>query len=489
MDQEKIGKFIFNLRKEKNMTQQELADKLNVTDRAVSHWENGRSLPDVSLFKELCEIFSISVNELISGERFSKDDLVIKSEENIINTINSNKLQKKKSKKIIGILIIIMLLLLTIILINFKYKYPKINLFNFTIQENNQRDLEMKLNINDRNIYYYGVNLALFCDKKEKCYQMNDALSHKQISIDEFQNYLDKQVEYGNYKIMSMYDGGTKIYEKAGMQIIYCNTLNGNKDVYIGNSNMINSLKGGYCGHEKNIVKTFIRTYYIISAVEDNDEDYIDVTLKQYDGNPEIVKVDKSANIIVGRNYEFTFLTYYKFEDTIKNIFENSSIIKIEETMNKGLEQVNEKVYVNDDYNRDVLPSNVNYYYTFTGESNHFIFNDGIADYRDDKAVFEIKNIKSKTKDSFHSSINVYFNDKLLVYNSIDDKSIDEFKISIIGNKIYRNKDGNMYGEIDSFMATNPDKLGSALKIVGVYCDSNNKCSNEEFKLKFTKNN
>ena len=52
MDQEKIGKFILKLRKEKNMTQQELADKLNVTDRAVSHWENGISLPHLSLFSK-----------------------------------------------------------------------------------------------------------------------------------------------------------------------------------------------------------------------------------------------------------------------------------------------------------------------------------------------------------------------------------------------------------------------------------------------------
>ena len=63
MDQERIGKFICELRKEKNMTQQELADKLNVTDRAVSHWENGRRLPDYSLLSELCEVLSVSINE------------------------------------------------------------------------------------------------------------------------------------------------------------------------------------------------------------------------------------------------------------------------------------------------------------------------------------------------------------------------------------------------------------------------------------------
>ena len=84
MNQEKIGKFILKLRKEKKMTQQELADKLNVTDRAVSHWENGRSIPDVSLYKPICEIFNITVNEFLSGEKLSKEDNINKADENLI---------------------------------------------------------------------------------------------------------------------------------------------------------------------------------------------------------------------------------------------------------------------------------------------------------------------------------------------------------------------------------------------------------------------
>jgi transcriptional regulator with XRE-family HTH domain len=62
MDQMIIGRFIEKLRKEKNLTQRELADKLNVTDRAISNWENGRRLPDISLMKELCNIFNISID-------------------------------------------------------------------------------------------------------------------------------------------------------------------------------------------------------------------------------------------------------------------------------------------------------------------------------------------------------------------------------------------------------------------------------------------
>lgn len=69
MNQEKIGKFISELRKEKNITQMELADKLNITDKAISKWENGRCMPDISFLEELSKIFNVSVNELLNGER------------------------------------------------------------------------------------------------------------------------------------------------------------------------------------------------------------------------------------------------------------------------------------------------------------------------------------------------------------------------------------------------------------------------------------
>ena len=64
MDQKKIGKFILELRKENNMTQQDLANKIGVTDRAISKWENGRGMPDLSLMKPLCIELGITINEL-----------------------------------------------------------------------------------------------------------------------------------------------------------------------------------------------------------------------------------------------------------------------------------------------------------------------------------------------------------------------------------------------------------------------------------------
>ena len=487
MNQEKIGKFILKLRKEKSMTQQELANKLCVTDRAVSHWENGRSLPDVSLFKPLCEVFEISVNELISGEKLSKDKLIKKSDENIINTISNSNNQKRKAIIIIIVLSFLMLILLAISILNYRSKYPKIDLYHFSIQSNEEKKLEKKVKIDSSNIYYYGLDYAMFCDKKDNCYQVSEALKHNQISLDDFMSYLDKQVEYENFKVMLMWDGGTTVYKRSGIEVIYCNGVDGNRDIYIGNDKMDENLRGNYCGHEASNQKTFTRTYYIISATEANDKDFIDVTLKEFQGDPEVVKIDKSANIIVGRNYEFTFLTYSKFDDNIKNIFNNSTLLKIEETNKKGLEQVNEKINVNDDIGRDILPGDVNYYYTFTGESKHLLFEKGIADYRDDKAEFLVTNFKVKNDESFTGTITILFNDKEMGSGEISNKGITTLELGEYARKIKRSDNGTFYGDIDAFMLTNPDDLPKALKIVVNYCDSKNKCNKEEFKFSFVK--
>ena len=100
MNQEKIGKFILELRKEKNMTQQDLANKLGVTDRAISKWENGRGLPDLSLIKPLCDELDISINELLTGVRLNKDEYSKRLEENILNTLDYSDVKIKKTKKV-----------------------------------------------------------------------------------------------------------------------------------------------------------------------------------------------------------------------------------------------------------------------------------------------------------------------------------------------------------------------------------------------------
>ena len=74
MDQLKIGKFIAECRKQKNLTQMQLAEKLGITDKAISKWERGIAMPDTSIMLELCDILGISVNELLSGEKISMEN-------------------------------------------------------------------------------------------------------------------------------------------------------------------------------------------------------------------------------------------------------------------------------------------------------------------------------------------------------------------------------------------------------------------------------
>lgn len=107
MNQKKIGKFICELRKQKKLTQYELALKLGVTEKSVSNWENGRNMPDLSLFKPLCDELGISINELMSGERINKDNYKDKFEENIINTIEYSTKKVSKYNQVISLIFII----------------------------------------------------------------------------------------------------------------------------------------------------------------------------------------------------------------------------------------------------------------------------------------------------------------------------------------------------------------------------------------------
>ena len=84
MDQVKIGKFIASCRKEQGMTQAALAEKLGITDRAVSKWETGKSLPDSGIMLELCSFLGINVNELLSGEKIMLEAYDKKAEENLV---------------------------------------------------------------------------------------------------------------------------------------------------------------------------------------------------------------------------------------------------------------------------------------------------------------------------------------------------------------------------------------------------------------------
>ena len=109
MNTEKTGKFISLLRKEKELTQKQLADILGVTDKAVSRWETGKNYPDIELLEVISKTFNVTINELLEGKRISREELAGISENQVVEQIRSNKKSKKKYRVIIGVILVISL--------------------------------------------------------------------------------------------------------------------------------------------------------------------------------------------------------------------------------------------------------------------------------------------------------------------------------------------------------------------------------------------
>ena len=108
MNQEKIGKFIAQCRKNKNFTQMQLAESLNVSDKTVSKWETGKGMPDSSIMLDLCNKLDINVNELLCGEKLNELDYKERASENIVNIAKEADKNKKNKNIIIRILVIIL---------------------------------------------------------------------------------------------------------------------------------------------------------------------------------------------------------------------------------------------------------------------------------------------------------------------------------------------------------------------------------------------
>ncbi|MDE7104652.1 MAG: helix-turn-helix domain-containing protein [Ruminococcus sp.] len=115
MNQIKTGKFIAQMRKEKGMTQTQLAELLYISNKTVSKWETGKGMPEVSLMLPLCEALEINVNELLTGERIPEKNYIEKAEENMMNLVHEA--QESKKKIILSVMTIVLTLLSAIPLI------------------------------------------------------------------------------------------------------------------------------------------------------------------------------------------------------------------------------------------------------------------------------------------------------------------------------------------------------------------------------------
>ncbi len=150
MDQVKIGKFIAESRKDKDLTQRELGEKLGISKNAVSKWERGISMPDVSIMKELCNVLDISLNEFFNGESDNSDN-------GLINYLKTEK-RKKKIKFIVFITIILLTIIISILSLFFINNYNKISGYiltgeseNFTYRDN------LFISSNIKNINAFGL--------------------------------------------------------------------------------------------------------------------------------------------------------------------------------------------------------------------------------------------------------------------------------------------------------------------------------------------
>lgn len=99
MDQVKIGKFIAALRKERGLTQEQLGERLGVTNKTVSRWETGSYMPPIDGFLELSRVLDISLNELLSGERLNTEQLRVKADENVLEAYRETSFSLKEREK------------------------------------------------------------------------------------------------------------------------------------------------------------------------------------------------------------------------------------------------------------------------------------------------------------------------------------------------------------------------------------------------------
>lgn len=157
MDQKQIGRFIKTKRIEKNLTQQELANQLNVTDKAISNWETGRRLPDISLLVDLSKKLDISIQDLLNGKELSCEQSQTKYDENIKDTIE---IANNKIKKNIYSLIILGIVLL-FVFIFFITQSPKESSFEIT-QNSNFANKVVTLKIKDEiDTRYFNKEIVL----------------------------------------------------------------------------------------------------------------------------------------------------------------------------------------------------------------------------------------------------------------------------------------------------------------------------------------
>ena len=273
MNCEKIGKFIAILRKQKGLTQTELADRLNITDRAVSKWERGKGCPDISLLEDLSKILDVSIIELLKGEKINKKQKLEKQE--LIYSMNYAKESTKiKMYKILNNIIITLIFVVILflsfnnlkiaILMNHHY-YPNIMFIDGNIDSQNLfSDIEKKIELIKKDNSYKS---------KEDVNQIIDIIEKNFIEEEKIYN-----AEYYTFNVIKklVYRDSNDMNNMTKLTInnIGKQNFNWNDD--------INSYIGTYYDYERNL-KYFIDNCYKYNYFHNRDES-IGNQVKQYLG-------------------------------------------------------------------------------------------------------------------------------------------------------------------------------------------------------------
>lgn len=200
MNQEKIGRFIAECRKNKKLTQEQLAEKLGVTNKSISRWENGKTMPDYSILKELCNTLEFDMNEFLAGERIKKEEVQSYSVENLDSILKEYyKMKKQKNVfKVISIIIGVIAINLFIIfcfLFNIMFMLGIFNKYEVTTDTNKYQQV---IGVNAEKNYKdkWGISEKIFPKTIDKL----NVLDFKMVYYDPF----DKQ--YLSYLIVDYND-------------------------------------------------------------------------------------------------------------------------------------------------------------------------------------------------------------------------------------------------------------------------------------------
>lgn len=186
MNQDKIGKFIAKKRKEKNLTQIQFAEKLGVSDRSVSNWENGKNMPDMSLFPIISKELNITINDLMSGEIVEKKEYQQKFKENIIYTIDNRVKKKNKLLKIV-LLILFAIFFISVMYVSVESIYMQSKMDSYPLIQKIYSD-DVHANDNEyfeRTIYSYGFYVKYFYKSKntEKPIVISNTIDEKDYEL------------------------------------------------------------------------------------------------------------------------------------------------------------------------------------------------------------------------------------------------------------------------------------------------------------------